>query len=68
MKLDQSMPRLLRWRELCKIVPFSRSYVYVLMSQGKFPKTYKLVRGGKAVGWLASDIEAYLADLVQNEQ
>jgi len=60
MKDNNQIPRLLRWKEVSQIIPLSRSYVYDLMNQGKFPKGYKLVHGGKAVGWLASDIYDYL--------
>ena len=59
------IPRLLRWKEVSKIIPFSRSYVYDLMNQGKFPKGYKLVYGGQAVGWWASDIQEYMLSLME---
>ena len=59
------IPRLLRWKEVSKIIPFSRSYVYDLMNQGKFPKGYKLVYGGQAVGWWASDIQEYMLALIE---
>ena len=35
------------------------------MNQGKFPKGYKLVHGGQAVGWWASDIQDYMLSLKQ---
>ena len=63
MKDINEIPRLLRWKEVSKIIPFSRSYVYDLMNQGKFPKGYKLVHGGQAVGWWASDIYNYMISL-----
>ena len=59
------IPRLLRWKEVSQIIPFSRSYVYDLMNQGKFPKGYKLVHGGQAVGWWASDINDYMLSLME---
>ena len=68
MKDINAMPRLLRWKEVSQIIPFSRSYIYDLMNQGKFPKGHKLVRGGQAVGWLASDIPNYMADLVNSTE
>ena len=60
MKDINEVPRFLRWKEVSQIIPLSRSYVYDLMNQGKFPKGYKLVHGGQAVGWLALDIYGYL--------
>ena len=68
MKNINEIPRLLRWREVAKIIPFSRSYVYDLMSQGKFPKNQKLVRGGQAVGWWASDINDYMLALMDSTE
>ena len=63
MKDINEIPRLLRWKEVSKIIPFSRSYVYDLISQGKFPKGQKMVKGGQAVGWWASDIYNYMISL-----
>ena len=65
MKNINEIPRLLRWKEVSKIIPFSRSYVYDLISQGKFPKGQKMVRGGQAVGWWASDINDYMLALME---
>ena len=65
MKDINDIPRLLRWKEVSQIIPFSRSYVYDLMNKGKFPKGYKLVHGGQAVGWWASDINDYMLALME---
>ena len=35
------------------------------MNQGKFPKGYKMVKGGQAVGWWASDIQEYMLSLME---
>ena len=68
MKDINEIPRLLRWREVSKIIPFSRSYIYDLINQGKFPKGQKLVRGGQAVGWWASDINEYMVALMESAE
>ena len=68
MKEITEIPRLLRWKEVSKIIPFSRSYVYDLISQGKFPKGQKMVRGGQAVGWWASDINDYMLALMESAE
>ena len=36
----------------------SRSSIYLRISEGSFPKPVSL--GGRAVGWLESDIEAWI--------
>jgi predicted DNA-binding transcriptional regulator AlpA len=68
MKDINEIPRLLRWKEVSKIIPFSRSYVYDLISQGKFPRSQKMVRGGQAVGWWASDINDYMLALMESAE
>jgi prophage regulatory protein len=52
----------LRWPEVAKIVPISRSHAHALAAQGKFPKPIKL--GPRASGWLESEINSWLADRV----
>ncbi|MDC1210351.1 AlpA family phage regulatory protein [Porticoccaceae bacterium] len=59
-------PQILRWKQVADIVPWSRSYTYALMNQGLFPKPRKLMTGGQAVGWLSSDIDAYIRSLAEN--
>jgi len=59
-------PQILRWKQVADIVPWSRSYTYDLMNQGLFPKPRKLMAGGQAVGWLSSDIDAYMRSLAEN--
>lgn len=61
-----STPQILRWKQVADIVPWSRSYTYTLMNQGLFPKPRKLMVGGQAVGWLSSDIDAYMRSLAEN--
>ena len=61
-----STPQILRWKQVADIVPWSRSYTYALMNQGLFPKPRKLMTGGQAVGWLSSDIDAYIRSLAEN--
>ena len=68
MKDINDIPRLLRWKEVSQIIPFSRSYVYDLMNQGKFPMGQKMVRGGQAVGWWASDINDYMLALMESAE
>ncbi|MDD9891487.1 MAG: AlpA family transcriptional regulator [Gammaproteobacteria bacterium] len=41
----------------------SRSSIYLRISNGEFPKPISL--GGRAVGWLESDINQWLADRVE---
>ena len=62
----QSIPSILRWKQVEQIIPWSKSYTYALIKQGLFPKPRKLMAGGQAVGWLASDIDSYMRSLAVN--
>jgi len=52
----------LRWPEVAKLVPISRSHAHFLATQGQFPRPIKL--GARASGWLQSEIRQWLADRV----
>ena len=59
---QQQLDNILRWPELAKRVPISRSHAHALAAQGKFPKPIKL--GPRASGWLESEINAWLAERI----
>jgi len=44
----------------------SRSTIYLRISRGEFPSSISL--GGRAVGWLESDIESWLQDRISASQ
>jgi prophage regulatory protein len=50
--------RILRMAELKIRISLSRSTIYEMMASGDFPRSVSL--GPRAVGWLESDIEAWL--------
>lgn len=50
----------LRRKQVERVVGLSRSTIYERIQAGTFPKPISL--GGRAVGWRASDIEAFLVD------
>ena len=49
---------ILRLPEVQRECGLSRSAIYQRISDGKFPKSINL--GGRAVGWLASDISSWI--------
>ncbi len=44
----------------------SRSTIYLRIAKGDFPKPVSL--GGRAVGWLESDIESWLTDKIESSR
>ena len=54
--------RVLRMRDLAKRLQLSQSRLYALIAEGKFLRPFKLVPGGRAVGWLERDVDAWLIE------
>jgi prophage regulatory protein len=50
--------QILRLPQVISEVGLSRSAIYQRISEDNFPKSINL--GGRAVGWLASDIQAWI--------
>ena len=54
------MERVIRKPELFSRIPLSDPTIWRMERAGKFPKRVKL--GGNAVGWLETEVEAWLAE------
>ena len=52
--------RILRFNQVQELIPFSRSYIYNLISQDRFPSPVKLIEGGRGAGWWEHEIHAYV--------
>jgi prophage regulatory protein len=52
----------LRFAEVRQKTGLCRAHVHSLAAQGRFPKPLKLVPGGRASGWLLSEINAWIAE------
>lgn len=64
--MPRKAEKFLRFAEVHRRVPFSRSRIYSLMSQGKFPQAFNL--GERAVAWLESDIDQWIASRIGNKR
>ena len=60
MMIDNPSKRILRFKDVQKLIPFSRSYTYNLISQGRFPAQVKLIEGGRGAGWWEHEIQDYV--------
>jgi prophage regulatory protein len=58
--MSESFDRLIRLRELVKLLSISRANVYRLMKMGKFPQPIKLAE--RTVAWRLSEIETWVQD------
>ena len=57
-ELPENRDRIVRFDELTAIIGRPRSSIYLMISRGEFPRGKKI--GSRAVGWMKSDIDAWL--------
>jgi len=50
----------IRHAGVCKKLKVSPSKLFAMIAAGHFPRPFKLVPGGRAVGWLLADVDAFL--------
>lgn len=60
--------RLIRLPEVRERVGLSDSYIYALQAKGLFPKSIKLIEGGRASGYIESEIDAYVEDRINSSR
>ena len=60
MEITNQPKRILRFKQVQELIPFSRSYIYNLISQGRFPRAVKIIEGGRGAGWWEHEIRAYV--------
>lgn len=58
--------KLLRLADVQERVPYSRSTLYQLIAEGKFPKAISL--GARAVAWLESDIDEWITKRIEGSE
>ena len=56
---DAAMPRLLTLRDVTAATALSRSAVYALMAESRFPKPIRI--GARAVRWVEKEVRDFIA-------
>jgi prophage regulatory protein len=64
LKMSANEEKLLKIKKVREYVDFSPSKIYALLAKNEFPKPHKI--GGSSV-WKLSDIQNYIAKVVQSE-
>lgn len=60
--------KLLRWPEVQARVGFCKSYSYVLQKKGIFPLPIKIIEGGRATGYLESEINEFINTRIEKSR
>jgi prophage regulatory protein len=58
--------RILRMKQTKERTGLSRSTLYTLIKEGKFPAPISL--GARAVGWLSSDVDAWIESRIKADR
>jgi prophage regulatory protein len=64
--MEQNKERILRLDDVKTRTGLSRSTIYLSINQGGFPKSIAL--GVRAVGWLESEIDAWIAAQIEKSR
>lgn len=58
--------KLIRIRSVLDLTGISKSYLYQLVSRGDFPRPVQLVKGGKSVAWIESEVHSWVESRIQD--
>ncbi|MEA9428256.1 helix-turn-helix transcriptional regulator [Aeromonas caviae] len=56
--------RFIRIREVCEKTGLSKSSIYDLMTQGRFPQTVRLSEAGRGVAFVEAEVDAWMAQRI----
>ncbi len=65
---DTQVARTLRMKDLPEKVGLRPSTIYALVAQGRFPAPFKLLPGGRAVGWLETTVDDWLGKQIERQK
>jgi len=57
--------KLIRIKSVIDITGISKSYLYQLVSNDAFPKPVQLIKNGKAVAWIESEVQSWVESRIQ---
>lgn len=58
-RLDNQI-RIIRHNQVCMKLQISSAKLFDMVAKGLFPKPFTLIPGGRAVGWLEHDVDAWI--------
>lgn len=62
---EELSPRIERLKAVLHRTGFSRSTLYQRIANNEFPRSINLGGGGRSVGWLASEVTAWINNRAQ---
>lgn len=52
--------RIVRHANVCKKLNVSSAKLFDMIAKGQFPRPFTIIPGGRAVGWLESDVDNWI--------
>ena len=59
------MQKLIRIKSVLNLTGLSKSYVYQLAQEGRFPQPIQLVPGGSSVAWIESEVLEWIDSRIE---
>jgi len=59
---DNKIVRVIRHNQVCIKLQISSAKLFDMVAKGIFPKPFQLIPGGRAVGWIESDVNAWVLE------
>ena len=60
---DVHLPvQVIRHAQVCKKLQVSSAKLFDMIARSHFPKPFRLIPGGRAVGWLEQDVDRWIID------
>ena len=56
--------QIIRHAHVCKKLNVSSAKLFDMVAKGQFPKPFTIIPGGRAVGWLEGDVDAWILQRV----
>jgi prophage regulatory protein len=57
--------RLIRIKDVMHLTGLSRSCLYAIAGEGKFPRSVSLVHDGASKGWVEAEVQAWIQQRIQ---
>jgi prophage regulatory protein len=52
--------KVIRHAEVCRKLGISAASLFDMVAKGDFPKPFTIIPGGRSVGWLEGDVDAWI--------
>ena len=54
--------QVIRHAQVCKKLQVSSAKLFDMIARSQFPKPFRLIPGGRAVGWLEQDVDRWIIE------